>query len=128
MRGAHDRVPPSAHTIACRQVLVRPDALDDPMSAVVADAPERQRYEARIEDGELAGVLEYVVKHGRIALVHTEVSPGHEGQGIGAALARFALDDARHRGLRVIASCPYVRRYLARHPEDHDIVIGMDRN
>ena len=94
------------------------------MSLVVTDAAEAGRYEAHL-DGELAGVLEYVVKRDRIALVHTEVRPSHEGQGIGAALARHALDDARRRGRRVIATCPYVRSYLARHPEDHDIVVGM---
>lgn len=90
----------------------------------VYDAPERERYEAHL-DGALAGVLEYVVKRGRIALVHTEVSPDFEGQGVAAGLARFALDDARGRGLRVIPICPYVQRYLAKHPADHDIVVGM---
>lgn len=95
-----------------------------PPGVAVADAPDAQRYEARL-DGELAGILEYMVKHGRIALVHTEVLPAFEGQGIGAALARFALADARRRELRVIASCPYVRRYLERHPEERDIVVGM---
>ena len=94
------------------------------MPPVVSDAPDAQRYEAHL-DGELAGVLEYVLKRGRIALVHTEVPPAFEGRGVAAALARFALDDARRRGLPVIASCPYVRRYLERHPEDHDIVVGM---
>ena len=94
------------------------------MKPHLADAPDAQRYEAQL-DGQLAGVLEYVVKRDRIALVHTEVAPAFEGQGIAAGLARFALDDARRRGLRVIASCPYVRTYLAKHPEDHDIVIGM---
>jgi predicted GNAT family acetyltransferase len=72
----------------------------------------------------LAGILEYSVKHGRIALIHTEVPPEFEGQGIAAALTRFALDDARRRGLKVIAACPYVKRYLETHPEDHDIVVG----
>jgi uncharacterized protein len=95
-----------------------------PTRPTVTDAPEAQRYEAHL-DSELAGVLEYVVKRGRIALVHTEVAPAFEGRGVGAALARFALDDARGRGLRVIASCPYVRSYLQKHPEDHDIVVGM---
>lgn len=75
-------------------------------------------------DGELAGVLEYILKRGRLALVHTEVSPAFQGQGVGGDLARFALDDARRRGLRVIASCPYVRAYVQRHPETHDIVVG----
>lgn len=89
----------------------------------ITDAQDRDRYEAHV-DGRLAGVLEYVVKRGRIALVHTEVRPEHEGQGIGSALVRFALRDARQRGLGVIATCPYVNDYLTRHPEDDDIVVG----
>ena len=97
-----------------------------PARPVIADAPERERYEAHL-DGELAGVLEYMVKRGRIALIHTEVSPEHEGRGVGSALVRFALDDARRRELQVIATCPYVQSYLTRHPEDDDIVIGRAR-
>lgn len=91
--------------------------------ARITDAPERQRYEAHL-DGALAGVLEYVLRRDRIILAHTEVEPVVEGRGVAAALTRFALDDARRLGRRVIATCPYVRRYLARHPEDLDIVIG----
>jgi predicted GNAT family acetyltransferase len=93
------------------------------MSIVVIDAPERHRYEAQL-DGALAGFLDYVVKHGRIALIHTEVPKAFEGHGVAAALTRFALDDARQRELRVIVICPYVRRYLETHPEDLDIVLG----
>ena len=81
------------------------------------------RYEAHV-DGGLAGVLEYKVKNDRIALIHTEVPHAFEGHGIATAITRFALDDARRRGLRVLALCPYVRRYLETHPEDLDIVIS----
>jgi uncharacterized protein len=98
------------------------DMTTTPAGPVITDAPERERYEARL-DGELAGVLEYIHKRGRIALIHTEVLPIHAGRGVGSALVRFALDDARRRGLRVIATCPYVQGYLARHPEDDDIVV-----
>lgn len=94
------------------------------MGPTIIDAASASRYEARI-DGDLVGFLDYVVKRGRIALVHTEVLPDHRGTGIGEHLARFALDDARRRGLRVIVSCPYVRSYVDRHPETHDIVVGM---
>jgi uncharacterized protein len=94
-----------------------------PARPVITDAAERGRYEAHL-DGELAGVLEYIIKRGRIALIHTEVLPVHEGRGVASALIRFALDDARRRELRVIAICPYVRDYLTRHPEDDDIVVG----
>ena len=90
----------------------------------IIDAEGAHRYEARVE-GELAGFIDYVLKRDRIALVHTEVLPAYQGQGIGQRLARFALDDARRRGLRVIASCPYVRSYVERRPETHDIVVGM---
>ena len=93
-------------------------------SLVIADAPEAQRYEGEL-DGGLAGILEYSVKHGRIALIHTEVLPAFEGKGVAAAITRFALDEARRQGLLVIAICPYVRRYLATHPDDMDIVVGM---
>ena len=56
-----------------------------------------------------------------------EVRPEYAGRGLGSKLVRFALDDARRRGLRVIAICPYVQDYLTRHPEDHDIVVGGGR-
>ena len=100
------------------------DNVAAPEPPEIHDATDRGRYEAHVGET-LAGVLEYRVAHERLALVHTEVSPKFEGRGIASALARFALDDARRRGLPVIASCPYIKTYLARHPEDHDIVIGM---
>lgn len=94
------------------------------MSPTIVDDEAAQRYEAR-EGDEVAGFIDYVVKYGRIALEHTEVLPAYQGRGVSQALARFALDDARRRGLRVIASCPYIRAWVERHPETHDIVVGM---
>jgi uncharacterized protein len=94
------------------------------MDPTIVDAEAAQRYEARV-DGVLAGFIDYRLKRGGIALIHTEVLPGHEGQGLAGELVRSALDDARRRGLPVIASCPYVRAYVERHPETHDIVVGM---
>ena len=90
---------------------------------VVTDVEAAQRYEASV-DGDLAGVIEYVVKHGRLALVHTEVVPAYEGRGVAGELIRYAIDDARRRGLLVIPTCPFVRAYVERHPETHDIIVG----
>ncbi len=92
----------------------------------VTDVTAAQRYEA-YRDGDLAGFLDYVVKRGRLALVHTETLPAHAGAGVAGALARFALEDARARGLRVIAICPFVHTYLERHPEYADVVAGAPR-
>lgn len=100
-----------------------PERTGDDVAPRITDAPERQRYEAHLGN-DLAGVLEYTVRRNRIVLVHTEVASHAEGRGVAAALTRSALDDARRLGRRVIAACPYVRRYLERHPEDLDIVVG----
>jgi predicted GNAT family acetyltransferase len=90
----------------------------------VIDVAAEQRYEATI-DGTLAGSIEYVVKYGRLALIHTEVLPAFEGKGVGSSLVRFGIAEARRRGLRVIPTCPFVRSYVESHPETHDVVIGM---
>jgi predicted GNAT family acetyltransferase len=85
------------------------------------DAAERERYEAHDGDA-LAGLLQYRRRPALIALVHTEVLPAFEGQGIGGALARFALDDARASGTAVLPFCPFVDAYIQRHPEYADLV------
>ena len=98
--------------------------MDPTHALVVTDVAAEARYEATI-DGELAGYMEYVVKYGRLALIHTEVLPAFEGMGVGSGLVRFALADARRQHLRVIPTCPFVRSYVESHPDTHDIVIGM---
>ena len=76
---------------------------------------ERRRYELLL-DGELAGYAEYrIPRPGRIVFIHTVVLPGHEGQGLGSALAKHVLDDAVARGERIVPRCPFIAAYLRRH-------------
>jgi uncharacterized protein len=91
------------------------------MSVTVDDNPVVSRYEARI-DGALAGISEYELADDTIVFLHTVVAQKHEGQGVGGAIARFALDDARVRGLRVRALCPFIRGWMERHPEYADLI------
>jgi hypothetical protein len=71
---------------------------------------------------ELGPVLLRYVKRGDVLdLVHTEVDEQFEGRGYASALARTALDYARANNLKVIATCPFVRKYLERHPEYADL-------
>jgi uncharacterized protein len=87
----------------------------------VVDAPERSRFEILL-DGERAGLVTYRLRPGVIAFLHTEIDDGHEGEGLGSALVRAALDSARERGLRVVPSCPFVRGWIERHPDYADLV------
>ncbi len=81
----------------------------------VTDVPDDRRYEARSGDA-LAGFAVYLRSHELIAFLHTEVDDAYEGRGVGSALARTALDDARAQGLRVLAVCPFIDAWITRHP------------
>lgn len=89
--------------------------------AEVHDDPGHDRYVAEV-DGTVAGHATYLVRGERSMLVHTEVADDFEGQGVGSALARYAFEDARSRGLGVVPLCPFMARYVERHPEYEDIV------
>jgi predicted GNAT family acetyltransferase len=88
---------------------------------LVVDAPRRRRFEVTV-GGELAGSLVYRSKGGLLALIHTEVEDRFEGRGLGGRLARFALDQARARGLAVLPFCPFVNDWIKRHREYVDLV------
>ena len=91
------------------------------MSVTVEDNPLVSRYEARV-DGALAGVSEYELTDDTIIFLHTVVAEKYEGQGVGGAIARYALDDTRTRRLQVRALCPFIRGWMERHPEYSDLI------
>jgi uncharacterized protein len=87
----------------------------------VHDNPAASRYEAYV-DGALAGFAAYSGQPGRVVFTHTETDPEFAGQGVGGALARFALDDVRARGLQATPLCPFIAAYIGKHPEYVDLV------
>jgi uncharacterized protein len=87
----------------------------------VADRPDRGQYEIEL-DGERVGRVTYRLADGMITFRHTEIDPSVGGRGLGSALVRFALDDARARGLTVIPRCPFVAAFIVRHPEYEELV------
>jgi predicted GNAT family acetyltransferase len=89
----------------------------------VADVEARQRYEARLDPaGPLAALISYERTATWVALLHTEVQGGFEGQGISSQLVAWVISDARARGLAVIPRCPFVIRWLERHPDQQDVL------
>lgn len=86
----------------------------------VTDNAARHRYELS-RDGAIAHA-DYRRQGDTITFVHTEVPEAMAGKGIGSALVRGALDDARAKGLRVVARCPFVAAWIERHPEYRDLL------
>ena len=89
--------------------------------AQVLDRPELSRFEVHV-DGEIAGYAEYRCRPGLIAFTHTLIDPRFEGRGLGSQLASQALSRARRDGLAVLPFCPFIRGYIANHPEYLDLV------
>ena len=91
------------------------------MTLAIRDNPDRHRFEADLGDGSMA-IAEYTLPAGKIRFTHTEVPPEHEGKGVGSALIRHALGEARKRGLKVIPICPFFAAYMQKHAEVQDLL------
>ncbi len=91
--------------------------VDDRSEApVVVDRPEESRFEL-LRGDELLGWLEHRPAGASVILAHTEVLPGHEGEGLGGKLVRGATEALAADGKTVIPVCTFAASYIDRHPE-----------
>ena len=91
------------------------------MEIRVQNDEQKRQFHAEVE-GHKAH-LDYVKeKDGTLNLVHTEVAPALRGRGVGEAVVRYALDAARSAGVKVIPTCPFVKKFVERHPDYRDLV------
>jgi hypothetical protein len=86
----------------------------------VRDNTEQHRFELDA-DGHVA-FSNYKRDGSIITIMHTEVPKELGGKGIGSALVRGLLDNVRAQGLKVVAVCPFVAGYIAKHPEYADLL------
>ncbi len=80
------------------------------------------RYELRDKSGEVLGFAEFQAVGDTVLLPHTVVEPGHGGEGLGSQLARYALDDIRAQGKKVVPACAFIAGFIDKHPEYTDLV------
>jgi predicted GNAT family acetyltransferase len=86
---------------------------------VVHNAAEN-RFEAVVAEGLCRA--DYRLAGEVMRLVHSEVPRKLEGRGVAGQVVRGALDYARANGLKVAPVCAYVRAYMRRHKETHDLL------
>lgn len=96
------------------------------MDVRVTDDPAEQRFEIAV-DGQLAGFTTYHREGNAVALVHTEVDPAWQGNGLASRLIRSTLDTLRARGEAVIPYCPFVRDFIVHHDDYRDLVPAGSR-
>lgn len=91
------------------------------MNTNVTDNQGKHRFEMEVSGGQHA-IAQYRIDGGTIVFTHTEVPAEMRGQGLGEALARGAMDIVRTRNLKVVAQCPFIRKFIEKNPEFQDLV------
>jgi len=90
------------------------------MTEAVRDNPARRRFELEVEAH--IAFTEYKLASGVITFVHTEVPKALAGRGVATRLVKGALDQVRARGLKVVAKCPFVAGFIAKHRDYQDLL------
>ncbi|MEV7398421.1 GNAT family N-acetyltransferase [Aeromicrobium sp. NPDC092404] len=91
------------------------------MTHTVTHNSDENRYEIHVDDT-LAGFTKAFEDGDVVTFPHTEVFDEFEGQGLASELVTGALDDIRARGKRIVPTCPYVARFVERHPDYQDLL------
>ena len=85
------------------------------MDISISENSDKKRFEVKLND-EWA-FIEYIRAEDKMYLTHTEVPPAMEGNGIGSALVKHALEVIEKEGRKLVPLCPFVASYLKRHLE-----------
>lgn len=87
------------------------------------ESGSKGRYVYRPADGsEVAEITFSRVSPTRIIVDHTGVPESMRGQGVGARLAAQVVADARAKGEKIIALCPFFKAQAQRHADWQDVV------
>jgi hypothetical protein len=90
------------------------------MPSAVHDNTALSRFE--LDADGVTAFMNYRLAGDVIRLEHTETPPQARGRGIASQLTAGVLEIVRKRGLKVVPRCPFVRAYLAQHPEFNDLL------
>ena len=86
------------------------------------------RYEARVAGREGLGELTYSrLSPTQIVAAHTGVDDSLRGTGVGKALVKRLVADARAEGMTIVPKCSFIRALLKRHPEWSDVMLETPR-
>ena len=85
------------------------------------DTDTKGRYVA-VVDGHEAEMTFSKAGAKTIIIDHTGVPDALRGQGVGEALVRRGVEDARADGVKIIPLCPFAKAQIERHPEWQDVL------
>jgi uncharacterized protein len=90
------------------------------MPSAIRDHTALSRFELDVDGG--VAFVNYRRADGVLMLTHTEVPRHLRERGIGGQVVEATLQAARAQGLKVAPRCGFVARFIAEHPEFHDLL------
>ena len=72
-------------------------------------------------DGAVAGFAQFVDRGDRRVFFHTEIGEDFGGRGLAGIVVEEAVAATRADGKTVVPVCPYVKKWLGKHPDHDDI-------
>ena len=83
----------------------------------IRNNPARLRFE--VLDGDSAVGQAAYVDDGATHRIfyHTVIEDGYGRQGLAGRLVAHALDETVAAGLKIVPVCPYIKKYLGKHPQ-----------
>lgn len=89
------------------------------------EAGRKGRYIAGVAGHDEQGEMTYSRTSPTLIIVdHTGVPDSLRGTGVGAALSKRVVEDARKHGFKIIPLCPFFKAQARRHPEWADVIQG----
>lgn len=79
------------------------------------------RYTAKV-DGHEAEMTYSRLGESTTIIDHTGVPDALRGRGVGQALVKRGVEDARAEGRKIVPLCSFVKVQIARHPEWQDVL------
>lgn len=93
----------------------------DKTGAETTVSAEKDRFTIAV-DGQEVGLAAFVDHDGQRIFHHTEVDEAYEGRGLASIMVGEALAATRDAGLRIVAVCPMVVKYVEKHHEFDDVL------
>ncbi len=91
------------------------------ITITLEDRPTGGRYVA-IVNGHEAEMTFSKAGTSKIIIDHTGVPKELAGMGVGVALVKRAVEDARRNGVRIIPLCPFAKAQIEKHKEWQDVL------
>ena len=96
--------------------------------ATIHHNPDRERFEVLVA-GNVIGKAAYKDYDGggspQRIFYHTVINEEYGGQGLAGRLATAALDSTVEAGSGIIPVCPFIKKFLAKHPEYSSNVVPV---